>query len=99
MWPTLLMSSLTTVLSRSSAGGRVAVWLILTASLTFVGDSEGAPTTNDWRNCSAAKCKQRAEVDRKKAAEKRGDVGRKKKSPLREAEIPPFRGSELRKAS
>ncbi|WP_333631690.1 hypothetical protein [Agrobacterium cavarae] len=68
-------------------------------TLTFVGDFEGAPPTNDWRNCSAAKCKQWAEVDRKRAAEKRGVVGRKKKSPLREAEIPPLRDSEIRKAS
>ncbi len=68
-------------------------------TLTFVGDFEGAPATNEWRRCTPEHCKRWAEVDRKIAAEKRGVVGRKKKSPLRDSEIRPLRDSEIRRAS
>lgn len=68
-------------------------------TLTFVGDYEGAPPTNEWRRCTKERCKQWAETDRKLAAEKRGVVGRKKKTPLRDSEIRPLRDSEIRRAS
>lgn len=68
-------------------------------TLTFVGDFEGAPPTNEWRHCTPERCKRWSDVDRKIAAEKRGVVGRKKKSPLRDSEIRPLRDSEIRRAS
>lgn len=64
-------------------------------TLTFVGDYEGAPPTNEWRRCTPERCKRWSEIDRKIAAEKRGVVGRKKKSPLRVSEISPLRVSEI----
>lgn len=68
-------------------------------TLTFVGDFEGAAPTNEWRRCTPERCRRWAEVDRKITAEKRGVVGRKKKSPLRDSEIRPLRDSEIRRAS
>ena len=78
---------------RGRAGSGVAHPNLFT--LTFVGDFEGAPPTNEWRRCTSARCKQWAEVDRKLAAENRSGVGRKKKSPLRDSEIRPLRDSEM----
>ncbi|WP_042777827.1 hypothetical protein [Sinorhizobium fredii] len=68
-------------------------------TLTFVGNWEGAPATNEWKRCTMDRCRQWLEVDRKIAAEKRGKVGRKKKSPLRNPEIRSLRNSEIRRAS
>ena len=68
-------------------------------TLTFVGDFEGAAPTHEWRKCTKEKCKRWAEIDRKVAADKRGVLGRKKKSPLRDSEIQPLRDSEMRRAS
>lgn len=84
-------------IKRGRAGSGVAHPNMFT--LTFVGNFEGAPPTNEWRRCTSARCKQWAEVDRKLAAEKRSGVGRKKKSSLRDSEIRPLRDSEIRKAS
>ncbi|MCV3738359.1 hypothetical protein OCK02_19315 [Rhizobium sp. TRM96647] len=68
-------------------------------TLTFVGDHEGAPPTNEWKQCTPERCRKWSDIDRKIAAEKRGIVGRKKKSPLRDSEIRPLRDSEIRRAS
>jgi hypothetical protein len=61
-------------------------------TLTFVGDHEGAPPTDEWKRCTAERCRKWSETDRKIAADKRGRVGRKKKVPLRNSEIPPTSG-------
>lgn len=66
--------------------------------LTFVGDHEGAPATNDWRRITMEHCRRWSEVDRKIAADKRAKYGRKKNSPLRDSEMRPLRDSEMRKA-
>ncbi|MBX4865918.1 hypothetical protein HJA85_02865 [Rhizobium bangladeshense] len=68
-------------------------------TLTFVGNHEGAPPTDDWRRCTPERCRKWSEIDRKLAADKRGRVGRKKKTPLRDSEIPPLRDPEIRRAS
>lgn len=68
-------------------------------TLTFVGDHEGVPPTDEWKRCTAERCRKWSETDRKIAADKRGRVGRKKKIPLRNPEIPPLRDSEIRRAS
>lgn len=68
-------------------------------TLTFVGDFEGAPPTNDWRRCTRETCARWTKIDRKAAADQRGKVGRKKKSSLRVSEIPPLRVSEIRRVS
>ena len=68
-------------------------------TLTYVGDHEGAPATNDWRRVTMEKCRRWLETDRKLAAERRGKIGRKKKSPLRDPEISPLRDPEILKAS
>ncbi|MEK1861201.1 MAG: hypothetical protein AAAC49_05325 [Rhizobium leguminosarum] len=68
-------------------------------TLTFVGDHEGAPPTDERKRCTTERCRKWSETDRKIAADKRGRVGRKKKIPLRNPEIPPLRDSEIRRAS
>ncbi|MGG7578268.1 hypothetical protein [Rhizobium sp. Nf11,1] len=82
---------------RGRAGSGVAHPNLFT--LTFVGDHEGAPPTNDWQRCTAERCRKWSEIDRKPAADKRGRVGRKKKTPHRDCEIPPLRDPEIRRAS
>ena len=82
---------------RGRAGSGVAHPNLFT--LTFVGDHEGAPPTNDWRRCTAERCRKWSELDRQLAAAKRGRVGRKKKTPLRDPEISPLRDPEIRRAS
>lgn len=68
-----------------------------TYRLTFLGDYEGAAPTNEWRRCTLAKAKEWNGSARKKAADIRGRVGRKKKNPLRDSEIRPLRVSEIRR--
>lgn len=65
--------------------------------LTFLGDWEGAPATNDWKRFTMAAAKAWSETIRKQVAEARCQVGRKKKTPLREPEISPLREPEIRK--
>lgn len=67
--------------------------------LTFVGDLEGAPATNEWRKCSEETCRRWDQVDRRIAADQRASVGRKRKSSLRTSEIRPLRDSEIRAVS
>lgn len=64
--------------------------------LTWIGDHEGAPPTNEWKRCTEAVALLWSETIRKQQADKRGSVGRKKKTPLRETEIRPLRDSETR---
>lgn len=68
-------------------------------TLTFTGTFEGIAATNEWRSCTAEKCKHWSKVVRKQRAADRAKVGRKKKSPLRVSEIPPLRNSEIRRVS
>jgi hypothetical protein len=68
-------------------------------TLTYVGDFEGAPPTNEWKRCSEDKCARWSQVERKLAAERRSKLGRKKKTSLRKPEIVPVRVSEMLKAS
>jgi hypothetical protein len=65
--------------------------------LTFTGDFEGAPATNEWQRCTAEKAKVWSETVRNLKAERRSKVGRKKNSPLRDSEIRPLRDSEIRR--
>ncbi|MBX5093163.1 hypothetical protein [Rhizobium lentis] len=82
---------------RGRAGSGVAHPNLFT--LTFVGDHEGAPATDEWKRCTAQRCRKWSETDRRIAADKRGRLGRKKKTSLRDPEIPPLRESEIRRAS
>ncbi|EUB95898.1 hypothetical protein PMI07_002386 [Rhizobium sp. CF080] len=66
-------------------------------TLTFCGDFEGAPATNEWRKCAKDKCVRWDEVDRKLAKTRREKLGRKKDAPLRETEMRPLRKPEMRK--
>ncbi|AVC48007.1 hypothetical protein GGE50_001643 [Rhizobium leguminosarum] len=59
-------------------------------TLTFVGDHEGAPPTDEWKRCTAERCRKWSETDRKIAADKRGRVGRKKKSHFGIPKFPRF---------
>jgi len=68
-------------------------------TLTYVGDYEGAPPTNDWRNCTMERCKKWSDIDRKRAEEKRAKLGRKKKTPVRDSVILPVRDSVILKVS
>ncbi|TIM21270.1 MAG: hypothetical protein E5Y61_32435 [Mesorhizobium sp.] len=70
-----------------------------TYRLTFTGDHEGAPATNEWRRCTMAMAKAWSTTVRKQQAEQRGKLGRKKKTPLRTSEMSPLRSSEMRKVS
>ncbi|WJR67252.1 hypothetical protein QTA58_00315 [Neorhizobium sp. CSC1952] len=67
-------------------------------TLTFSGDYEGAPATNEWRKCSLERCRRWDEVDRKIAKANREKLGRKKIASLRNPEMRPLRNPEMRKA-
>ncbi|PDT28699.1 hypothetical protein CO660_15140 [Rhizobium sp. L9] len=82
---------------RGRAGSGVAHPNLFT--LTFVGDHEGAPPTDEWKRCTAERGRKWSETDLKIAAERRGRLGRKKKTSLRDPEIRPLRDSEIRRAS
>lgn len=68
-------------------------------TLTFVGDYEGAPATNEWRRCDEEKCRSWSRVDREAARVKRGRVGRRILTSLRDAEVSSLRDAEVRRAS
>lgn len=68
-------------------------------TLTFVGDHQGAPATNEWRQCSTERCVQWAKIDRKIAADRRSKVGRMKKTSPRDSGIRPPRNSGIRRVS
>ncbi|RUX97252.1 MULTISPECIES: hypothetical protein [unclassified Mesorhizobium] len=70
-----------------------------TYRLTFTGDFEGAAATNEWRRFTMAKAKEWSTTVRKQLAEQRGKLGRKKKTSLRNPEMPPLGNSEMREAS
>lgn len=67
--------------------------------LTWLGDHEGAPPTNEWMRCTEAMAATWASTIRKQQADRRGKVGRKKKTPLRNSEIRPLRDSEIRRVA
>lgn len=67
--------------------------------LTWLGDREGAPPTNEWMRCTEAVANTWSVTIRKQQADKRGAVGRKKKTPLRKPEIRPLREPEIRRAA
>lgn len=56
--------------------------------LTFVGDHEGSPPTNEWKKVSAERCVQWGETERAARAQKRKrKAERQRKSSLREPEL------------
>ena len=67
--------------------------------LTWLGDHEGARPTNEWKRCDLARAKAWSETVRQQMQNSRAKVGRKRKSPLRNSEMPPLREPEIRKAS
>ncbi|MER8793944.1 hypothetical protein NKH75_07015 [Mesorhizobium sp. M0984] len=70
-----------------------------TYRLTLTGDYEGAPATNEWQRCTVAMAKEWSTTVRKKLADQRGKLGRKKKPSLRTSEMSPLRNPEMREAS
>ncbi|PAQ09540.1 hypothetical protein [Mesorhizobium temperatum] len=66
--------------------------------LTFDGDFEGAPASNEWRRCTEEDAKRWAETVREQRKLGRSGVGRKTKTSLRIPEIRPLRIPEIRVA-
>lgn len=66
-------------------------------TLTYTGNFEGAPATNEWQRCTPAMVEAWTVTIRKQMADQRGSVGRKKNTPLRSSEISPLRSSEIRR--
>ncbi|TPM33718.1 hypothetical protein FJ955_02970 [Mesorhizobium sp. B2-2-2] len=67
--------------------------------LTFDGDSEGAPATNEWRRFTDEDAKRWVETVREQRKLQRAGVGRKSKSSLRSPEARPLRVPEIRIAA
>lgn len=62
--------------------------------LTYLGDDEGGPWTNDWRGCTQERADKWPEVRAKKKAVRRAKIERKRKSPLTKCGMPHSRNSE-----
>jgi hypothetical protein len=67
--------------------------------LTFDGDFEGAPATNEWRRFTDQDAKRWVETVREQRKLQRAGVGRKAKSSLRNPEARPLRVPEIRIAA
>lgn len=62
--------------------------------LTYLGNDEGAPWTNDWRRCSREHADKWPEVRDKLKADRRKKIEKKRKSPLTKPGISHSRNSE-----
>lgn len=67
--------------------------------LTFDGTHEGLPASNEWKKFTMAEARLWSEVVRQQRLKKRSNVGRKKKTSLRDSEIRPLWVSEIRRRS